>query len=185
VRPPAVHEVLATGFRTPEQTFHTFQIGWRGDEPDLERRCFSRDFCERNHVSRLTYREFRDRLIADEPFLRLGIADAELDGPAEIQGDRARLRAKSHGRHFTVRLVRDDVAEVYRDGERVLGESLSFEAHTLFQTRPEGGELLWGYVELPADLPKEADGRTISELRLAREWKIDDLQLTDGDALAP
>ncbi len=180
VRPPDARELLATGFRSPEQTFRTFQIGWRANEPDLERRCFSEDFRERNRVSRLNYREFRERLVAEQPLLRLGIADAKLDGPAEVRGDRALLRATSHGRHLVLQLVLDDFAEVFAGEERVLDDGLDFGQHTKREKLPDGRERLWGYVDLPTDLPKDSSARTISELRLGREWKIDDLQLTDN-----
>lgn len=179
VRPPDARELLSTGFRSPEQTFRTFQIGWRANEPDLERRCFSQGFRERNRVSRLNYREFRERLVAEQPLLRLGIADAQVDGPAEVREGQAVLRATSHGRHLVLHLVLDDFAEVFAGEERVLDESIEFSQHIHHRTEADGTERLWGYVDLPPDLPKDSGARTISELRLGREWKIDDLQLID------
>lgn len=180
VRPPDARELLATGFRTPEQTFRTFQIGWRAEEPDLERRCFSRGFRERNRVSRVNYREFRAQLVAEQPFLRLGISDAHLDGPARIEGDRALLRATTHGRTLELALVLDDSIEVWSGDELLLEEPLPFREHTQIAPAQNGAEILWGNIELPADLPKSEGARTITELRFSREWKIDDLQLIEG-----
>jgi hypothetical protein len=175
VRPPEAEELLAAGFRTPEQTFRTFQLGWRGDLPDLEHRCLSRGWRERDRISRLNYREFRAALVDQEPFLRLGIADAEPTGAPEIHGDRALLRAESHGRTIEVRLVLDDFVEVWSGGERLVDEYAPFEDHTQVQAVEGGVERLWGHVQLPAG----AAERRPTELRLGREWKIDGLEIVE------
>lgn len=177
MRPPDAKELLDVGYRTPEQTFATFQVGWRAEEPDLERLCFSRDFRERHQVSRFNYRVFRERLVSDQPFLRLGIADAKIAGPAEIRGARARLVAKSHGRTIELELVRDDVIEVWSADRRVVDRYDSFDDHTQTRASDAGVELLWAHVELP----ENTDASSISEIHLAREWKIDDLRLIDAE----
>lgn len=175
VRPPAARELLEVGFRSPEQAFRSFQVGWRADEPDLELRCLARAFRERERISRLTYREFRARLMADEPFLRLGIADAAAAGPAEVRGDRARLVVESHGRRLSVEFVREDGVETWAGTECVHFESTAFDAHTQTEALPAGGTRLWAHVELPEGV----DAGRVTELRLAREWKIDGFELLD------
>lgn len=175
VRPPDARELLATGFRTPEQTLRTFQVGWRADEPDLELRCFSSGFRARNQLSKLTYREFRDRLVAAQPFLRLGIADAELDGPPERRGDRMFARATTHGRTLEFELVRDEFVEAWAGGERVADSYAPFADHHTIETLPEGGRRFWGY----AALPPGADAEQLTELRVGREWKIDELRVRE------
>lgn len=175
VAPPKAADYLDVGFRTPEQTFRTFQVGWRGDLPDLEHRCFSRDFRGRNQVSRLNYREFRARLQSEQPFLRLGVADARPQGAAEVRGDRARLVLETHGRTLEVLFVLDDFVEVWAGETRVLDDYLPFDEHT--QTTPidAGGRRLWGHV----DLPESTAAQRVTEFRLGREWKIDDLRMVE------
>ncbi|MFO1009358.1 MAG: hypothetical protein U1F29_04775 [Planctomycetota bacterium] len=176
VTPPRAEDYLALGFRTPEQAFRAFQVGWRADEPDLEHRCLSRDFRRRNQVSRLNYREFRAQLLEDEPLLRLGIADAEPKAPAEIRGDRAQLVLESHGHWIEVAFVLDDFVEVHAGAERVLDEYSSFEAHTQTTPLDVGGARFWAHVDLPAG----TDPARVTEVRLGREWKIDDLRVVDA-----
>ena len=58
---------LAVGFRTPAQTFRTFQTGLRADLPDLEYRCLGADMKRRvgadgMALHQLLYREFRSEL---------------------------------------------------------------------------------------------------------------------------
>ncbi|MBK7877849.1 MAG: hypothetical protein IPJ77_19380 [Planctomycetes bacterium] len=173
VTPPRAADYLDVGFRTPEQTFRSFQVGWRADEPDLEHRCLSRGFRSRQQVSRLNYREFRAHLLADEPLLRIGVADARPTAPADVRGDRARLVLETHGRKLEVLFVLDDYAEVWAGGERVLDDYLPFDTHTQVTPTDAGGQRLWGHVDLPSD----ARVTGLSELRLGREWKIDDLRL--------
>lgn len=178
VRPPDARELLATGFRTPEQTLSTFQIGWRADEPDLELRCFSSGFRARNQLSKLTYREFRGRLLAEEPFLRLGIADARLEGLLERRGDRVFARAETHGRTLEFELVLDDFVEAWAGGERVTDTYAPFageHGHHTIEERADGSRWLWAY----AELPREADAAALTELRVGREWKIDALRVRD------
>jgi len=175
VRPPDARELLATGFRTPEQTLHTFQVGWRADEPDLELRCFSSGFRARQQLSKLTYREFRDRLLAAQPFLRLGIADARLDGPPERRGDRAFARATTHGHTLEFELVLDDFVEAWAGGERVTDTYAPFADHHTLETLPDGARRFWVY----AALPPGADAAQVSELRVGREWKIDELRVRE------
>lgn len=180
VRAPDARELLSVGFRSPEQTFRSFQIGWRAQEPDLERRCFSRSFRERHRVSRVNYREFRAQLVAEQPFLRLGIADARIEGPAEVRGDRAVLRATSHGRTLELHLVLDDSVEIWSGDELLHEDALAFREHTQRAPDESGRELLWAHVPLPPDLPDPEGARTITELRFSREWKIDDLQMIES-----
>lgn len=175
VRPPDARELLATGFRTPEQTLSSFQIGWRADEPDLELRCFSSGFRARNQLSKLTYREFRGRLLAEQPFLRLGIADARLDGPLERRGERVFARAKTHGRTLEFELVLDDFVEAWAGGERVTDSYAPFAEHQTVDTQPDGTRRFWAYAALPPD----ADAAALTELRVGREWKIDALHVRD------
>lgn len=175
IPPPDAQELLSVGFRTPEQTFHTFQIGWRADEPDLERRCLSSGFLERNRVGKLAYREFRERLAADQPLLRKGIADARIREPAERHGDRARLTTRSHGRILRFDLVLDDYCEVWAGDQPVIDDYLGFGEHTGIQEGAGGSRWVFGRVEVPAGQELES----LTELRFGREWKIDGFELLD------
>jgi len=64
VRPPLTEEWLDVGFREPDQAVKTFQTAVRADSSELEYRCFSAGFRERNHISRLTWEEARAQSIS-------------------------------------------------------------------------------------------------------------------------
>lgn len=162
--------MLAIGFRTPEQAFRTFQTATRLDDPDLELRCFSSGFRERNHISQLTWREARAELYARKPWLRAGIAGADIvDADREL--GRARLRIDTAGGDYVVALVREDFAEAWSDDVRVLDEVVVWRKTTGVQTGEGDGRWSYGRVALPSGV----DGTQLTELRFGREWKIDDV----------
>jgi hypothetical protein len=176
---PTSQDWMAAGYRTPEQTVHTFQTAVRADEPDLELRCFSSGFKARNNVSRFTWREFMDELERSQPFLRKGLVDAEIDGPVERSARRATLRLRSHGVAMRIDLVLEDFGELWAGRELVLDQDLSFSDpdHSGVQAGARGER--WMYGRLP--LPEAVDAADVTEIRLAREWKIDGFA-TLGDA---
>jgi hypothetical protein len=177
VSPPEPADWLAVGFRTPQQTFRTFQTAVRADEPELQRRCFSAGFVAENHLSRRTWLEFWDRLRAEEPFLSKGLADAEIEGTIERDGDRARLVARSHGREIEVRFVLDDFGEVWAGAEAVVDEPIRFQKNVGIQEPGEGQR--WIYGQLPLPRSRAVAISDVTELRLGREWKIDGIGLLD------
>jgi hypothetical protein len=158
------------GFRSPEQAFHSFQVAVRMNDPDLELRCFSGGFRSRNRVSQLTWREAREELYERMPWLRYGIATAEVQA-REVRGAEAWLRVEAGGRELRVGLVREDFAEAWSGSERILDEEVDWQAATGVQ---QGGERTWVFGR--AALPAGADAARLTELRLGREWKIDDVQ---------
>jgi hypothetical protein len=168
---PTSQDWMQAGYRTPEQTLHTFQTAVRADEPDLELRCFSSGFRARNHVSRFTWREFLDELRRSQPFLRKGIVDAEIDGPVERSARRASIRLLSHGVAMRIDLVLEDSGELWAGGDLVLDQDLEFADpdHTGVQSGARGEQ--WIYARLA--LPNAVAAGDVTEIRLAREWKID------------
>lgn len=177
VSPPCARELLAVGFRTPEQTFATFQTAVRADEPTLEYRCFSASFRARTQppLSQLNYREFRQILRRENPLLRKGLADARIDGPLERKGGRAHLIASSHGQQLAIDLVLEDYAEVWAGAEPVVDESIDFGERTGTQTAADGTRWMFGRIPLPVG----ADAAGVTELRFGREWKIDGIATVD------
>ena len=178
VAPPGIQELLAVGFRTPEQAFGTFQTAVRADDPGLERRCLSSDFLARNHLSEQVFRTFWERLEKDEPFLRKGIADARVEGPAELRPGRARIRAESHGRKLVVELVREDFCEAWAGGDRIADEAAPFRERTGVQEGSDGTR--WIYARMP--LPAGVEPERATELRFGREWKIDRFAVSGAEA---
>ena len=174
VAAPTSKDWLEVGYRTPLQALHTFQTAVRAEEPDLELRCFSASFRSRNHVSRLTWREFWDELEHREPWLRKGISDAEVVGAIEQHGDRARIQLASHGIRLKADLVLEDSGQVWAADRLLVDEDLRFAdpEHTGLQTGPSGDRWIYGRLALPAQ-PELA---AVTELRLAREWKIDGIE---------
>jgi len=170
VAPPRAQDLLAIGFRSPTQAFTTFQTAVRADDPGLLRRCFSSRFIGQNGLSEQVFREYWDRLRKEEPLLRKGLADATLAAEPLVHRERARLLASTHGRSLVVDLLLEDFCEAW-DGDRKLAdEAASFAERTGVQEGPDGN--LWFYGRLP--FPALLHPERITELRVGREWKIDD-----------
>jgi len=174
--PPSNKDLLAVGYRSPEQTVRTFQTGVKADDPGLEYRCLSSGFRRRNGLSGLIWREFREELFAQNPFLRTGLAKAKIV-TVDTDGAHSRIVIGSFGRLFELELVREDFAQLYAGSEQVLDREAPFEQWTSVE---RAGDELWltGGAPVPAGL----DGHLITELRLGREWKIDDFR---GELAAP
>lgn len=170
VCPPEPADVLAVGFRTPEQAFRTFQTATRLDDPDLELRCFSLGFRARNRISQLTWREGRADLYARRPWLRAGIAGAEI-AESRVEEGKARLRIDTAGGDYVVDLVREDYAEAWGGAQRLLDEPLAWERGTGVQDGEGGRRWIYGRVALPSGV----DAAAVTELRFGREWKIDEV----------
>lgn len=177
VSPPTPEAVLAYGFHTPEQAFASFQTALRMDDPTLELRCFSSDFRARNHASSLTWRVAREELAREQPWLRTGVVRAEIVG-SRVLGDRAVLRLRTAGRAFEIALVREDFVEAWSGPERVIDEPADWSSSTGIQEGASGGRWIFGRAALPAGV----DAAAIDELRVGREWKIDDARAVDDDA---
>lgn len=178
VCPPDARAVLDVGFRTPEQAFRTFQTATRLDDPDLELRCFSLGFRARNHLSQLTWREARAELYERKPWMRAGIAGADVVG-VEVRGDRAQVAIDTAGGDYVVWLVREDFAEAWAGAERVLDEGIDWRASTGIQDGASGGRWMWGRVAAPPGVDADA----VTDLRFGREWKIDDVaEPVDGSS---
>jgi len=182
VCPPTPEDVLQIGFRTPEQAFRTFQTATRLDDPDLELRCFSKGFRERNQISQLTWREAREELYRRQPWLRVGIVGADLI-EREVREPRARLRIDTAAGDYEVRLVREDFAEGWAGGERVFDVELAEEDRQLPWDQATGlqpgsnGETWW-YGR--AKLDPSVAGGALTEVRFGREWKIDEIGPIDA-----
>jgi hypothetical protein len=168
VSPPTAAEVLAIGFRTPEQAFRTFQTATRLDDPDLELRCFSVGVRARNQLSQLSWREGRAELYAKKPWLRAGIAGAEIVD-VRIDSGYARLRIDTAGGDYTLDLVREDFVEGWGGTERLLDDEVDWSVAIAEQRGFSERPWILGRAQLPADVTAES----ITDLRFGREWKID------------
>ncbi len=182
VCPPSAEELLAVGFRSPDQAFRTFQTATRLDDPDLELRCFSTGFRSRNGISQLTWREARAELYARQPWLRAGIVGADVV-ERQIGTRQARLRIDTAGGDYVVELVLEDFAEIWAGETRVLDDEIkSWRDSVLSQQNSEETTWIVGRVQSPMGL----DTRTITDLRFGREWKIDAVgPLDDTDESSP
>ena len=175
VSPPTAAELLAVGYRTPQQTFATFQTGIRAEEPDLQRSCFSARFLAENRLSKLNWREYIDVLREREPLLRYGLAEARVEEPVERSGTRARLTARTHGRALVLDLVLEEYFEVW-SGPELVADGDVVERIGIQETA-DGGRWLYGQVPLGERAIAPAQ---VTELRLAREWKIEGIGLADA-----
>ena len=178
VSPPRAGELLDVGFRTPEQTFRTFQTAVRAEDPGALRRCFSAAFIAENQLSEMVFLEFWDRLVAEQPLLRTGIDDATIEEPVEIRRNLARLTATSHGRRIRIALVREDFCEAWEGSERRIDEAAAFAERSGIQEGSDGTRWIYGRMPVPEGVATER----ITELRVGREWKIDGFEELEAGA---
>lgn len=185
VAPPRPDEWMRVGFRGPEQAFASFQVAVRADEPELEYRCFSDGFRQRNHISKMAWREARIELRRQYPWLKKGIADARIE-TLDPRGDRAHAVLETHGERIEIEFVREDFAELWAGTERIADEYVPFDSATNTQVGSDGKTWFQGSVALPL---RGADAAPVTEIHLAREWKIDSFRSIppareDGEARA-
>jgi hypothetical protein len=178
---PTPEAWLAVGFRTPEQTFRTFQTGLRADLPNLEYRCLGSGFKRRQvregvPFSLLLYQEFRRELFRTQWWLRYA-ASAKIKKVEELGPGRVRVEAEVdtwfHDERFAVVLVREDFYELWIGDKRVDDDLADWRE----LAREKDGTLV---VSVP--LPSGLTAIEIGELRAGREWKIDDFPLSAGDS---
>lgn len=173
---PSEKAWLAVGFRSPEQTFATFQTGLRAELPDLEYRCLAGAMKAREGVSQTAYREFRDELFGERPWLKLA-AKATVVRREELGPGRVRLHAEVDtwfkDAEFAVDLVREDYYELYVGAERVADDDADWER----LVRERGDDL-----DLRVPRPDRFTLEELSEIRAGREWKIDGFPLAPADS---
>ena len=179
VAPPTPAEVLATGFRSPEQTFRTFQTAVRGDLKGLGYRCLSAAFKQREGITELAWREWLDALLREQPSVRL-IARAEILSLEPLGEERAYLVAEVdtwfEDVRFGLSFVREESYEVADREGPLEGGFASFAS----VAREEGDSLV---LELP--FPGGARLEDLADVVLARRWKIDDFELLDDHSVEP
>ena len=164
---PKAEDWLDVGFRSPRQTFHTFRTALAdGQQAGLEYRCFSGAFKAREGLSALTYHEFREQLLEDQPLLRTFFSRAAVT-QVTVKGKKAVLEAKVAGRALLLELVREDYWEMW-DGEELLDDALVPDLGQLLSQEP-------GKPDLEIRLP--AAHITPTEVRLGGEWKINRIDL--------
>jgi hypothetical protein len=170
VRPPHAQELVDSGFRSPEQTFRTLKTALSADLADLEYRCLSSGFRRANSLSQLTYREAREQLRKEKPWIVL-VAKAEQRESERLGADRHRIVAEVFGRSIELVLVREDFYELWGETELLADGAGSFDQWTHEVESSPGARLLEAHVPLP----EHARAR-LAELRVGREWKIDTIE---------
>jgi hypothetical protein len=170
---PKPDDWLAYGFRSPEATFHSYLTALAGDKPELEYRCLSQGMKEREGGTLLAYLTFRDQILGARPWLKAA-ARADIESVQRLGPDRARIEARVDwmfwDESFSVELVAEDFYEYWSDGERLE------DGYHPFALRPAGESVV---ATVPA--PVDSDLSDITELRYAREWKIDLIELPGAE----
>lgn len=177
---PEPEDWLEVGYRTPEQTFRTFQTGLRSERPELEYLCLSSGLKQRLGASLLAYLEFRRELFRSQPWLKLA-AKAEVEQRLELADGRVRLVAEVdtwfRDETFALELVSEEYYELWVDGVRIDDDTVEWRRIA----REKDGHLV---VTIP--LPDGRGVAEIGELRAGREWKIDGFPaLAGADGEAP
>ncbi len=171
VTTPKPAEVLACGFRDPEQCFRTFQVAVRADEPALEYRCFSTRFRAENHLSQWAWRELREGLWGQFG-MRWAVATAKVQEPVVVRGNEAELVVGALGKRVHLRFIREDFGELWNGTERVSDSAADFPR----QSGTQEGRWFYGQVEMPPGI----DSAKVTEMRLGREWKLDEIGFDGG-----
>lgn len=176
---PRAADWLAVGFRSPEQTFRTFQTGLRAGLPDLEYRSLGADFKHRSGGTLLAYVEFRRELFRQQPLLKLA-AKAKIEEVRQLSPERVRIVAEVdtwfRDQTFAVDLVREDFYELYIGDKRVADDLADWGR----LARERDGTLI---VSVP--LPSGMAALEVGELRAGSEWKIDGFPSAPGSELSP
>ncbi|MEX1025530.1 MAG: hypothetical protein WD226_10695 [Planctomycetota bacterium] len=169
---PEPADWLATGFRTPEQTFRTFQTAFAGDQASLEYRCFSREFKRRldPNFTELAYREYRAGLLADQPATKY-LAIAELLERSELTDGRVRLVARVDvlwfEEYFEIILVQESFRRVQAGDAVLLAEDIP-NIGAVTEVDADSGSI---WVWLPGI--EGIEPAEFSEILVATDWKID------------
>jgi len=172
VSPPTAEELLDLGYRSPAQAFHTLRAAIRGDLPRLEYRSLSTSFRQRNGLSQLSYREFREDWYSQNPWMRAALSSAEvLESDVHSGERRATLRVGVLGKEAIIELVAEDFVQLWDLDE--LREDNAIDDIGAYLSAEDGA---WS-----ARFP--GTGPAPTELRIGREWKIDSIkQLEPADA---
>jgi hypothetical protein len=164
---PTPAEMLATGFRSPEQCFRTFQCAVRADEPAWEYKCFSSRFRAEHHVSQLVWLEMREQLWS-QVGMRWAVAKAKPERPARVIGDTAWMTVCALGETVELRFVREGFGELWSGSTQLSDDALDFPSRTGTQE----GRWFYGQVEMPPG----AESAKVTEMRLGQEWKLDAIE---------
>lgn len=179
---PRAEEYLEAGFRTPEQTIRAFQLGMRADLPGFEFRCLAVEFVERNRLSELAYREFRQA----SGWLRMGVARARIEERLDLGPERVRLTLSTSGplgtfrRRFEVDLARETFWEAWSGEQRLVDELAEGLEELLAVNDGPVGPLLEARLDLPHHLDPRAGAGPITGIRIGQEWKIADIRPVEG-----
>jgi|GEM_PF-1083369 len=190
VAPPAPEALASVGFRSPKQTFRTFQAAVGADLVDLEYRCYAEEFKREWDITQGNYRVARKQLFDEIPWVRR-VSTAEVLGETAIDPTLVRLDARVTFLFQTVDvevyLSRGDFYELWVGDERISDANIEFtdavrrvsEGDDPF----ERTEMVLAAVELEAPVPPRVATRldTITELRVGREWRIAGLRLKPDD----
>ena len=177
VSPPTAEELLAVGFRSPEQAFATYQTAMAGDHLDLEYRCLSQGFRDANGIDGMVYRLAREELFRRQPFVKL-LAEGEVVRSTALGPDRHELVVEVGAlwieEHVRVLLGRSGFYETRR-GERLAFDAFApFDEHVFVEPGQDGApDLVYAIVPVPAG----EDAADLTELRLGQEWRIAGLEL--------
>ncbi|TAJ16782.1 MAG: hypothetical protein EPO68_10455 [Planctomycetota bacterium] len=175
---PTKEDWIAVGFRSPRQAFHTFQTALAADAPALEYRCLTSQF--RRGASQLAYREVREQLLREQPYLRR-VADAKIVSEQRVSSDRVRLRARIDTLFvdvdFEVELAASGFAEVWGEEQLLWDEARSAAPLAgAFGAPPQPTA-----ARIQLDPGAQFDPRAATELRVGTEWRIDAIRALESD----
>lgn len=186
---PTPENLIQVGFRSPSQTFRTFQSAVGADLIDLEYRCYAEEFKREWDITQGNYRVARKQLFDRIPWVRR-VSTATIQSETVIDPGLVRVDARVTFLFQTVDvevyLARSDFYELWVGDERIGDANVEFGEIVRRVSEGEGfdrTEMVLAAVELDAPVPPNVMRRLdeITEVRVGREWRIAGLRLKSGD----
>jgi len=185
---PTSQQVWDWGLDEPRTAYESFVTAFQGELLEAEYACFSTAFRERNQLSKGVYLAFRDEFLAKNPGLRWGLYRSRVDEITVLDARHALLRASVNApfvgiKRLNVRMVLEDYYEARLANGDLVGSEWGpperfdlndpGDPHLVVQENANG-PVLWGRIDL--DRPLAAEKLVeVFDVRLAREWRIDDI----------
>ncbi len=158
--------VETPGFQSPELCFRSFTAAIRYKRSDLEYKCFSEEFKEKNEITLQRYALVRARLEQEYPNLkwigRMGIKESQRN-----DDHNAFVLASLFGKELLIRMIRQDYAFLtFKDGR-----TLDFFLPSSVAQAIRSDDSRWEIV-IDSPLLRGLERKQIESFQLLPEWKI-------------
>ena len=167
------------GFETPDRALDTFLEAARRDDSHVAYLCFSQGLVTESGIGGLEFAVIWSRLQA----IHL-LGNASVDGPDRASATRIEYTLRRAGYTVELQFVREELVQLdyFREGTLLEGGQYvsSFERHASLTDRGDGD--FTARLEFTTLLDATSlDVDDVQRIGIAREWKIDELRVMDGE----